>query len=131
MGLLDQVTSKLGGESGGGMMDAVLGLINNPQVGGLNGLVQTLKEKGLGEAVQSWISTGQNLPVSGDQIQSALGSEQVKQIAEKIGISPELASGKLAELLPQVIDKLTPDGALPEGGMLEKGIALLKGKLFG
>lgn len=68
--------------------------------------------------MNSWISTGQNLPISAEQIQGVLGSDQVKQIAAQVGVSPDVASSKLAELLPTMIDKLTPDGKLPEGGNL-------------
>ena len=64
----------------------------------------------------SWVGTGQNLPISAEQIQNVLGSERVKQFAAKAGISPEVASSKLAELLPAVVDRLTPDGKAPEGG---------------
>jgi uncharacterized protein YidB (DUF937 family) len=131
MGLFDEITaaltSKISGEdTQTPLLETVLNLINNPDTGGLAGLVQTFKDKGLGEAVSSWVSTGQNLPVSGEQIQNALGSEQIQQIAEKMGISTEAASGGLASLLPEIIDKLTPNGSLPEGSLLDQGLALFK-----
>lgn len=135
MGLFDtiagQVSSALGntGTSGGqgGLMDIVSGLLNNPQTGGLQGLIKNFQEKGLGDAVSSWIGTGQNQAVSGEQIHSALGSEQVDAIANKLGVSSSEASTSLASMLPQLIDKLTPTGQVPEGGMLEQGLAMLKG----
>ncbi len=134
MELFDSIAGKISGalsESGksqpGGLMDVVIDLINNPKTGGLQGLINLFKEKGLGDIVASWIGTGQNLPISGEQIQSVLGSEQVQSIAQKLGISASDASSGLANLLPQAIDKLTPNGQLPEGGMLEQGLALLKG----
>ena len=138
MGLLDEVMKMAGGallggkEQGqGGLMESVLGLLNNPETGGLGGLIETFKSKGLGDAVSSWISTGENQPVSGDQIQNALGKGQIQQIAEKLGISNTEASGGLASLLPMVIDKLTPQGTLPEGGALQQGLGMLMQKLRG
>lgn len=133
MGLLDSIigqvtgTSPDAGDSGqGGLLEVVTNLINNPETGGIQGLVSTFKEKGLEDSVASWIGTGQNLPISGEQIQAVLGSEQLQTIAQKLGLSSTEASSGLASLLPQVIDKLTPDGQLPEGGILEQGLALLK-----
>jgi uncharacterized protein YidB (DUF937 family) len=136
MGFLDEITKVvgdkfLGGASQGGLMELVLGLINNPQTGGLGGLVEMFKSKGLGDAVSSWISTGENQPVSNDQITSALGSNTIQEISQKLGISGTDASNGLAALLPQVIDKLTPDGSIPEGDLLEQGLSILKQKLLG
>lgn len=135
MGLLDSVVGALaGGQSGGnnGLLDVVMQLINN-QPGGLGGLVQSFQQGGLGEIVNSWVSTGQNLPVSVEQLQSVLGGGALQDIAAKLGVSPEQASGSLAELLPQVVDKLTPGGQLPQGGdLLAQGMDMLKkGGLFG
>ena len=105
------------------------GLINNPEVGGISGLVQSFKEKGLSEVVGSWISTGKNLPITADQIQSVLGNEKVQQIAGKLGIPMDQVSSGLAQLLPQVIDKLTPDGKLPTTDTLMQGLNTLRGSL--
>jgi uncharacterized protein YidB (DUF937 family) len=115
-----------GGASQNPLMDIVLGLINNPQSGGLQGLIQTFKEKGLGDAMSSWISTGENQSVSGDQIQQALGGNFIQQIAQQLGSSKSEVSGGLAALLPDIIDKLTPTGKLPEGDQLGQGLEMLK-----
>jgi len=136
MGLLDEVvkglTSKLaGGGDQGPILDTVLSLINNPETGGLAGLVQTFKDKGLDKVITSWVSTGENLPVSGEQIQNVLGNDQIQQIAEKVGTSKEEVSGSLANLLPEIVDKLTPNGTLPEGGLLNQGFDILKKKFLG
>jgi uncharacterized protein YidB (DUF937 family) len=72
------------------------------------------------------VSTGTNLPISAQQVQAVLGSEQVQAIAAKLGISPEEASGHLAQVLPQVIDKLTPGGNVPEGGALGSLLGMLQ-----
>ena len=109
------------------LASSVMQMINN-QPGGLSGLVQQFHDKGLGSLVSSWVSTGQNLPISADQIQHALGSDQVKELAAKAGISPEAASSHLAQLLPMLVDKLTPNGQVPEtSSLLQSGMDMLKG----
>lgn len=134
MGLLDSVVGALSGGQGGNgsLLDAAMQLINN-QPGGLGGLVQSFQQGGLGEIVNSWVSTGQNLPISAEQLQSVLGGGQLQNIAAQLGIGADQAAGGLAELLPQMVDKLTPNGQLPEGGdMLSQGLDMLKkGGLFG
>ena len=136
MGFLDEMAKGLlgrvlgGGSSQNPLMDIVLGLITNPQAGGLQGLIQTFKEKGLGDAVSSWISTGENQPVSGEQIQHALGGNLIQQIAEELGSSKSEVSGSLANLLPEIINKLTPNGSLPESDQLHQGLELLKEKFL-
>ena len=123
MGLLDQVVGALAnGQSAQGnpLLDIVMQLVNNPQTGGLAGLVAKLQQGGIGDIVNSWVSTGQNLPVSGEQLQSALGGDMLGQIAAQLGVSPQQASGGLADLLPQ------------GGDMLAQGLDMLKkGGLFG
>ncbi len=132
MGLIEELKSTLfGGGDKNKLFESIMGLINNPQTGGLSGLAQMFKDKGLGDVISSWISTGKNLPVSADQIKQALGSDQIQQISEKAGVSQEEASKGLAGLLPEIIDKLTPDGKMPEGDMIAQGLDTLKRKLFG
>lgn len=134
MGLFDQVVGALsGGQQGGSnaLLETVLQLVNNPQTGGLGGLVQSFQQGGLAEIVNSWVSTGQNLPISAEQIQSVLGGSTLQDLAAQFGMSNEQISGGLASLLPQVVDQLTPHGQLPqEGDLLAQGLDLLKGKLF-
>lgn len=130
MGLLDDlenkaVTGMLGGSSNP-LATGLLQMINN-HPGGVAGLVQSFREKGLGEIASSWVSTGQNLPISADQIQQVLGSEQVKQLAAKAGISPDVAGSSLAQLLPTLIDKLTPNGQVQQhSNLLEMGMSVLQ-----
>ena len=136
MGLLDQVIGGLTGKlTGSGdqsnLLESVIGIINNPETGGIAGLVQSFKDKGLGNAITSWVGTGENLPVSGEQIQQVISNENIQQIAGKLGLSGGEVSTMLAGLLPQVIDKLTPNGALPEGNLVEQGLSLLKNKFLG
>jgi uncharacterized protein YidB (DUF937 family) len=125
MGIFDQITSALGGGQQGqsgqggaggqaGLMAGLMKMLNNPSVGGIGGLISKLKAGGMGNAVNSWISTGQNQPVSGQQVQSALGEEHVDQLAREAGVSREEASSGLASVLPGFIDKVTPNGHLPD-----------------
>lgn len=134
MGLFDslvgQVESALSGNQGG-VMDAVTHLINNPETGGLQGLIKTFQDNGLGNEVASWISTGQNMSVMPDQILRVIGNDRLQSIAQKFGLSPQTLSSGLAEMLPHVIDKLSPNGQLPANHLVEQGLSLLKGKLFG
>ena len=113
MGLFDNlenqaVTSLLGGSSNP-LASSILQMIQN-QPGGLSGMVQSFHDKGLGGLMSSWISTGPNPPISGDQIHQALGSDKVKELAAAAGISPDTASSAIAQLLPGIVDKLTPNG---------------------
>jgi uncharacterized protein YidB (DUF937 family) len=134
MGLFDDLTGSILGGSGGSnnqLVETAINLINNHETGGLADLVKSFTESGLGEAISSWIGTGQNLGVSGEQIASALGSDRIAEISQKLGLGEQDAANGLAGLLPELIDKLTPDGRLPENDMLAQGINILKGKLFG
>ncbi len=114
--IVDAVKSKVAGDTQGNMMESVLGMLNDPQVGGLQGLVEKFSQGGLGEQVASWVSTGKNLPVSAEQLQSAMSSSGLQEIAAKFGFNTAEMGSQLSNLLPQVIDKLTPNGQVPEGG---------------
>jgi len=129
MSLLDSIVDVLGNQAGtggqqGNLLSSVIGLLNSPEVGGLSGLVQKFSASGLGDQVASWVSTGANLPVSGDQIHSALGSSLVQELSSKLGINVADVAGGLASLLPVVIDKLSPDGQLPANAnsLVEQGL---------
>jgi uncharacterized protein YidB (DUF937 family) len=95
------------------------------QSGGLQGLANKFAQNGQGNAFQSWVGMGENQPVSNDQIQNALGSEQVKALAAKMGIDPAQASNFLAEYLPKVVDKLTPAGKIDPAADHQQGLAAL------
>lgn len=134
MSLLGNIIgSALGGgnHSGGGqnmLMQAVMGMIT--QHGGIGGLEQKFQGGGLGQIFSSWVSTGQNLPVSPEQITQALGHDQVSQLAQQAGVSHGEAASSLAQLLPSIIDKLTPHGTAPTGNALQSGLSgLLSGGL--
>ncbi len=114
MGILDNM---LGGAFGQLEAAAVPALISaalaKTNLGDLQGLVNQLQQGGLGNQVQSWLGNGTNLPVSPDQLRTALGSDQVRQIAEHFGVSPDAVLKLLSEHLPGVIDKASSSGALP------------------
>ena len=108
------------------LVSAALSKISDAATGGLLGLVNTLRQLGLDDVVSSWISTGENKPISSEQVQNALGEGQINQMAQNMGVSHQEVSTGLAGLLPQLIDKLTPDGKLPEGSVLDQRLELLK-----
>jgi uncharacterized protein YidB (DUF937 family) len=135
MGMLDDLAkgamSGMGGSQQSGLAGAILQMLQN-YPGGIAGLMQNFQQNGAANLLQSWISSGQNLPISADQIQQVLGHQQVVQVAENAGISHDEASSGLAALLPQIVDKLTPNGQVPQSGdLMSQGMELLKGKLFG
>lgn len=124
MGLLDSVMGAVMGQvQQQGGVAAVLGqlLANDGAGGGLRGLVEKFNEAGLGDVVGSWIGKGENLPVSAEQLKEVLGSDLVGQLAGQLGVDPAQASGQLAELLPGLVDKLTPQGVAPENGLGDAG----------
>lgn len=135
MGLLDELASKAQGMFGGAegkspeLFNGLMDMISSNQSGGLSGLVQTFKDKGLGDIVSSWVGTGENLPLNADQVNNTLGSETIQNLAAKAGVSSTEVSSLLAQHLPDLIDKLTPDGVIPEGGLLDQGLQFFKGKL--
>ncbi|WP_085813316.1 YidB family protein [Geoanaerobacter pelophilus] len=133
MGIFDDVVGKILGSKTGaessGLLDGVMDLLSDKEGGGLSGLVQSFQQKGLGDTISSWIGTGQNWSISPEQIEEGLGSERIQNLAAKAGMSTEEVTAKLSELLPTMIDKITPDGLVPEGGLLDKGLEFLKSKL--
>ena len=130
MGLLDSLTSALSNQPGQGgtanptaaVITQVLTLIENRQ-GGLGGLMQSFQQNGLGHLFQSWVGTGQNLPISPGQIQSTLGAECTAKIAQVTGLPQAEVESHLATLLPQLIDHMTPNGQVPQGGDLRGMLA--------
>ena len=129
MDLIDSLKSTIGG---GGqkndLMSIIMSLIGGQ--GGLNNLIGQFASNGLGDIVNSWTGTGNNLPISGDQLQNVLGKDKINQLASKVGMDSNSFTNQLSNLLPQVVDKLTPEGKVPEGDIMSKGMDLLGG-LFG
>ncbi|SFC71746.1 protein of unknown function [Polaromonas sp. OV174] len=116
------------------LIQIVTGMLGNDgQNGGLGGLVSKFEQAGLGGAVSSWIGGGPNEPVSGEQITSALGNDTISDIAAKLGTNPEDAAGQLSQMLPGLINHLTPDGQAPQQGLGNSGdlMGMLGGLLKG
>lgn len=144
MGLFDQLAGQalgaLGGgaggssSSGGGqqgqLLSLITGLVN--QHGGLEGLLKQFAAKGLGDHAASWVSTGQNLPITGEHITHVFGAEKVQQLAQQAGLPAGAVSSGLADLLPKVVDHLTPQGSIGGQDGIQAGLQkLLQGGLGG
>ena len=122
MGLFDEISGLAGGILGGAAGGEEAHLMAALQAGGLadvGGIVQQLRQSGLGAQVGSWIGTGENLPVSADDIAQALSGPALAAIAGKLGVDPSAASALLSRVLPGLVDRHTPDGqdqAAPDDG---------------
>jgi len=134
MGIFDEIVSVIGKQLGDGqnnsLIEQAMALINNPEMGGLSGLVDKFRQGGLGDMVSSWVGTGANEPVSADQISSVLGADKIQDIAANLGFSGSQVSDSLASILPQIIDKLTPEGSVPEGNSLAQSLSGLAEKFL-
>lgn len=132
MGLLDSIlgglvggtgTQQMGGMRAGGIGMGAQGV--NPllqvalqllqQNGGLQGVLGKFQQAGYGQQAQSWIGTGQNMPIDAGALSQIFGQGQLGQIASQLGMSHDEAAGQLAQTLPDVVDRMTPEGAFPEG----------------
>src|ERR1700756_4068401 len=128
MGLLDSILGAVSGKTeGSGGAAQLIGVLGGllAQSGGLQGLANKFSQSGQGNAFQSWVGMGENQPISNNQIQNALGSEQVNAIATRMGVDPAVASNFLAETLPKVVDKLTPAGKIDPTADHQQGLAAL------
>ncbi len=132
MSLFDSLMGQ-GQDSGSGLMGVVGTLID--KAGGLQGLIGQLQQSGLGEQVASWVSRGENLPVSTEQLGTALQSGPLsgvlQQAAQKLGVDAPQLLQQLSGLLPQAVDKLTPEGQVPQGGVDLGALAGMAAHLFG
>jgi uncharacterized protein YidB (DUF937 family) len=144
MGLLDSV---LGGMLGGGqqqggagaLINIVAGMLANQGgaaaggggagLGGLAGLAEQFQKNGMGDVMNSWIGKGENLPIAPDQLGNVLGGDLLGKLTQQTGMGQGDLLGQLSQLLPQMVDKATPDGAVPAGGLGDIGAIL--GKLGG
>ncbi len=139
MSLLGDLAGSLlsGGQQqqGGGLAGIALQMLMNQgggQGGGLAGLVGAMQSKGLGDIVGSWVGTGPNKAIQPDQLASVLGQDQLAQLAKQSGLSEQATSSQLADLLPGLIDKLTPGGQMPQqSDLMSTGMGLLKGFMGG
>lgn len=127
MGLLDQVMGAAAGAlgqgagnagAGGDAIGQILSQLLSPKgpAGGLGGMLSQFQQNGMGEVMQSWIGTGQNLPISPDQLQQALGGDMIGKLASQFGMDPQALLGQASQMLPGLVDSLTPGGQLPADG---------------
>lgn len=129
MGLLDSIAGtvlgKFGGDQGG-IAQIAMEMFN--QHGGVGGVLDKFKAGGLGDVAASWVGKGENIPVTADQISSVLGSGAIAEMATKFGISPDTLSAQIAQHLPAVVDKMTPNGAVEadSGNLLNTVLGMLK-----
>jgi outer membrane protein OmpA-like peptidoglycan-associated protein/uncharacterized protein YidB (DUF937 family) len=119
MSLFDSVIStaaeKFGlGDKAGTLLSALLSMMTNQETGGFAGFLNMFSKAGLGDVASSWVSSGANAELSDGQIESALGGDAISAIANKVGIPAGTATSALGWMVPQVVDKLTPDGVVPE-----------------
>lgn len=116
-GIVGNVLGALQGKTGEGVQLDTLGqtlndALANTQFGSLDGVLNQLQSSGLGTQVASWLGQGSNMPISADDLRSALGNEQLQTIGTQLGIPMDQVGELLAKLLPPTVDKLSPDGTL-------------------
>ncbi len=146
MSLLENLAGQLlggGGQGGGGGLAGIALQMLMGQMGGgggqaaglaggLGSLLQVMQSKGLGDVASSWVGTGQNMPISADQLSSLLGGGQISQLAQQAGLSEQDTASQLADILPGLIDKLTPSGQVPpQQDLMSTGMGLLNSLLGG
>jgi uncharacterized protein YidB (DUF937 family) len=139
MGLLDAVIGMLGNQGqgssaglggGGGQIDlmrivaALLANRDGGGGGGIGGLIEQFQRSGMGDVIGSWVSKGQNLPISPDQLSQVFGSSEIDSLSQQTGLSQGDLLSQLSQVLPQMVDRATPEGQVPEGGLGDIGAIL-------
>lgn len=125
MAVLNDIAAKLGGSNGQDSGLASLQKIISSN-GGLQGLASKLTSQGLGQQVQSWVGNGQNQPVSGAQVQQAVDPEHLQQMSDQSGMTPEECSDHVAQALPEMVNRATPDGHVPSTDPFTRGLDAIK-----
>ena len=149
MGLFDSVIGAVSGQLQGGeglqglmgmlgakpeLLQAATSLLGNDGAhGGLQGLIEKFQQGGLGDVVSSWVGKGENLPISAEQLTSVLGNDTLTGLASQFGVNTSDLAGQLSNVLPGLVDKLTPDGQAPAAGLGNGGdlMGMLGGLLKG
>lgn len=137
MGLLDSVVDAISNnaQGGGGLQDLISSVGQNPKLleaatsllgndgeaGGLSGLMEQFQQAGLGDVIGSWVGGGQNQSISGDQLSNVLGSDALSAMAAKLGLNQADVASQLSNVLPGLLDNLTPAGQPPAGGLGDTG----------
>jgi len=130
-GMLGGLLGSLGGNQGGAnnaMLATVMALVQ--QHGGIEGIVAKFRSGGLSDVVSSWVATGPNTPISGAQVQQALGASTVSGVASTLGVEESQASSSLAVMLPELINQLTPNGKVEadSNDLLTQGLSMLRAR---
>ena len=138
MGLLDSLLGQMMGGTMGGAQPPTGAPAQNPllqivlqmlqQNGGLSGMLGKMQQAGYGQQAQSWIGTGQNMPIDAGALSQIFGQGELGQLAQQLGISHEEASGSLAQMLPNVVDEMTPGGQIPDNhsDLVNEALAILQ-----
>lgn len=129
-GLIGQLAGQLGGGNNK-LLGAVARLIGGNNVGGLSGLAQLFAQRGYGDTVNSWISRDKNCDITAPQLQEVLGQERIREVASTAGVTENEAADGLTSLLPLLVDKMTPDGKLPETGVSSGMLSQLASQFLG
>jgi len=108
------------GAQAAGPQDLSLGGV----LGGLGGLLESFKRSGQGDVINSWIGTGANKSISPAQLTDALGADTLNQLSSQTGLSAQDLTNQLSQALPHVVDKLSPEGRLPDEQELTKMLKL-------
>ena len=133
-GMLNSVLGGSGGTrntgatiGGGAILAAVMAIVQ--QQGGISAVLGKLQGSGLGAQAASWVGTGANQTVSGDQLHQALGPDALSGLAAKLGVNTQQAGGVLSQVLPELVNQLTPAGQLPDnhGDLISQGLQALRG----
>jgi len=125
MAVINDIAAKLGGSKGqDGGLASLQKVVSSS--GGLQGLTAKLTSHGMGQQVQSWVGKGQNQPVSGAQVQQAMDPHDLQQMSEQSGMTPEECSDHVAQALPEMVNKATPEGQMPSSDPFTKGLAAVK-----
>jgi uncharacterized protein YidB (DUF937 family) len=113
-------------KGGADLIGAVMAMVQ--QNGGLPGVLDKLRSSGLGQQADSWVGTGPNASVSPDQLTQAFGSSGLGNLAAQLGTSNGQAGSILSQILPELVNQLTPNGQIPDNhnDLLSQGLALLK-----
>ena len=139
MALLPVVLSMLasrgsGARQGSGGLGDILGQVPGGAqpgagMGGLGGLIEQMQRAGYGEQARSWVGTGQNMPITPDALDQIFGQGGIEEIARRAGVTPREATDGMSELLPEVVDRVTPDGEIPDGDQLVRSVDDLRRRM--
>jgi uncharacterized protein YidB (DUF937 family) len=129
---LSSMLNSLGGGNQGqsaSLLSVAMSLLQ--QHGGLSGVLDMFRQSGLSQHADSWVGTGSNMPVSGDQVQQVFGQQSITRVASQLGQSPAQAGSLMAQLLPELINHLTPQGQVPQdhNDIISKALGMLRGGL--